>query len=76
MPSTQKKVESTELTVQERADQALTIEHTEKDLVELAGKTADIAEIKDNADYELVKRGALVLRDVRVQIEKAGKAED
>ena len=74
MPSTQKKVESTELTVQERADQALTIEHTEKDLVELAGKPADIAEIKDNADYELVKRGALVLRDVRVQIEKAGKA--
>jgi len=63
-----------ELTVQERASQALTIEHTEAQLAELAGKSADLKEIKDEADYELVKRSALVLRDVRIHIEKAGKA--
>ena len=65
---------SKELTLPERARKALAIEHTEAQLIDLAAESADVTEIKDAADYELVKRSALVLRDVRVGIQKVGKA--
>ena len=52
----------------------LSIDHTETELSELAGKYADVTEIKDAADYQLVKRGGIELGKVRVSIEKAGKA--
>lgn len=63
-----------ELTVTERAQRALSIEHTETDLKALAAKYADVTEIKDDTDYQLVKRAHLELGGVRVVIEKAGKA--
>lgn len=72
MAQTQKKV--TELTVQERASQALSVEHTEADLNKMAAKYKDVTEIKDDTDYQLVKSGAIALGKVRVSIEKAGKA--
>ena len=62
-----------ELTIQQRASAALSIHHTELQLMEMAEKTSDIIEIKDKADYQLVKSSAIALRDVRISIEKAGK---
>jgi len=63
-----------ELTIIERAQQALAIEHTEAELKNLAGKSADVTEIKDEADYQLVKSSRINLKTVRVSIQKAGKA--
>ena len=63
-----------ELTVLERAKQALSIQYTEQELEALADKFSDIAEIKDNDDYSLVKGACREFQKVRVSIEKTGKA--
>lgn len=63
-----------ELTIVERATKALSINHTEEELKELANKYADVTTIKDDTDYDLVKRGGIEIGKVRVSIEKAGKA--
>lgn len=63
-----------ELTVTERAKKALALAQTEEQLQELARKSEDLTEINSTADYELVKRSALVLRDARVDLQKIGKA--
>jgi len=63
-----------ELTVLERAKQALSIEYTEAQLKTLSGKFSDIAEIKDDDDYSLVKGACREFQKVRVSIEKTGKA--
>ena len=63
-----------ELTITERATKALSIDITEAQLKALAKETKDVTEIKDKADYQLVKTAAIKLRDTRVVIEKAGKA--
>jgi hypothetical protein len=63
-----------ELSVQDRAKQALSIEHTEKELESLAKKFADITEIESSDDYSLVKGACREFQKVRVSIEKAGKA--
>ena len=62
-----------ELTVLERAKQALSIQYTEQELEALADKFSDIAEIKDNDDYSLVKGACREFQKVRVSIEKTGK---
>ncbi|HHS83673.1 MAG TPA: hypothetical protein ENK38_01950 [Gammaproteobacteria bacterium] len=69
----EKVTESTELTLVERARQALSVEHTETQLAELAAKNADVVEINDDNDYALVKNGITELRNVRFDIEGAGK---
>lgn len=74
MTATAKKAATSELTIVERAQQALSVEHTEADLKKMAAKYADVTEIKDDTDYELVKSGGIALGKVRVAIEKAGKA--
>ena len=63
-----------ELTITERVTKALSIDITEAQLKALAKETKDVTEIKDKADYQLVKTAAIKLRDTRVVIEKAGKA--
>lgn len=63
-----------ELTIIERAQKALSIEHTEASLKNLAEKTADIKEIKDKADYSLVKSSRISIKGIRIDIQKAGKA--
>jgi len=62
-----------ELTIIERAQKALSIEHTETSLKKMAGKTSDIKEIKDNADYNLVKSSRISIKGIRIDIQKAGK---
>ena len=52
----------------------IAIEHTEKDLKTLAKKYTDVKEIKNDADYQMVKSGGIELQRVRISIEKAGKA--
>jgi len=63
-----------ELSVQDRAKQALSIEHTEQELESLAKKFADITEISSSDDYRLVKGACREFQKVRVSIEKAGKS--
>ena len=63
-----------ELTVNERAKKALSIDHTEKELTSLAAKFSDVAEISNDDDYSLVKGACREFQKVRVSIEKAGKA--
>jgi len=65
---------TTELTIAERAAQAMSVDYTEKQLNILAKKNADVTEIKDGDDYELVKRAGIELKKVRVSIENSGKA--
>ena len=72
-PRVTKPKETKELTLPERAQQALSVEYTETKLKALAKKSTDLKEIKDDTDYELVKRSALDLVGVRTTIEKAGK---
>jgi len=74
MTATAQKTKTQELTIVERAQQALSVEHTESDLKKMAAQYADVTEIKDDTDYELVKSGGIALGKVRVAIEKAGKA--
>jgi len=62
-----------ELTVNERAKAALSIEHTEKELSELAKKFSDVTEISNADDYSLVKGACREFQKVRVSIERAGK---
>lgn len=62
-----------ELTIAERVASALSIEYTEAELKALAAKYADVTEIKDPTDYELVKSAAISMQKVRTAIEKAGK---
>ena len=64
----------TDLTVIERAKKALTIQHTEAELKKLAKQSSDLKEIKNTADYELVKSSRITLKGVRVSIQKAGKS--
>lgn len=63
-----------ELTVNERAKAALSIDHTEQELTTLAAKFADVAEISSKDDYSLVKGACREFQKVRVSIEKAGKS--
>jgi len=72
MSNTAEKI--TELTIAERVSQALSVDYTENQLKALAKKNADVTEIKDDNDYELVKRAGIELQKVRVSIEKSGKA--
>lgn len=65
---------NTDLTIAERVSQALSLEYTEAELKAMANKYADVTEIKDDTDYQLVKRGGIVLGKTRVSIEEAGKA--
>jgi len=63
-----------ELSIIERAQKALSIEHTEAQLKAMAKKSADVKEIKDDTDYQLVKSSRINLKNVRVSIQKAGKS--
>lgn len=65
---------TTQLTIVERVRKALTVNFTEEALIAMAGETKDVKDIKDKADYQLVKTAAIKLRGTRVTIEKAGKA--
>jgi hypothetical protein len=65
---------TTELTLQERASNALAIKQTRGQLIAMAEKTKDVSEIKDKADYEMVKSAQIGLRDVRVIIQRVGKS--
>ena len=62
-----------ELTVQERASQALSaVGLTEAELRKQAAKTADVTEIKDDTDYKLVASGYRALRKTIKLIEDTG----
>jgi hypothetical protein len=63
-----------ELTVNERAKAALSIDHTEQELTSLSTKFADVIEISNADDYSLVKGACREFQKVRVSIEKAGKS--
>jgi len=63
-----------ELTVNERAKAALSIDHTEQELTSLSKKFSDVTEISNSDDYSLVKGACREFQKVRVSIEKAGKA--
>lgn len=63
-----------EVSVVDRAKQALSIKYTESELSSLAKKFSDVSEIKDDDDYSLVKGACREFQSVRVSIEKAGKA--
>jgi len=57
----------------DRAYLILSEKHSEQALVELAGKYVDVTEIKDTADYQLVRRGSIELMKARTAIEATGK---
>ena len=63
-----------ELSIAERASQALSVDYTEAQLKRLAEKNADVTAINSAEDYQLVKRAGVELGKVRVSIEKAGKS--
>ena len=63
---------SNELTIQERAKQALAVVGTEAELHKMADKYSDITEIKDDADYKLVSSGHRALRKTIKLIEDTG----
>ena len=58
----------------DRAYLILSEKHHEQALMELAGKYVDVTEIKDTADYQLVRRGSIELMKARTAIEATGKA--
>jgi len=58
----------------DRAYLILSEKHSEQALAELARKYVDVTEIKDAADYQLVKRGGIELMKARTSIEATGKA--
>lgn len=58
----------------DRAYLALSLDHNEQALVDLAGKYTDVTEIKDKADYRMVMRGGIELMKARTAIRATGKA--
>lgn len=62
-----------ELTVVERAAQALAPAASETTLRELAGKYADVTEVKSSTDVKMVRPAIAELRTTRTAITKAGK---
>ena len=64
----------TALSVAERAERALVIKQTEAELTELAAATVDIVEITNADGREQVHRAQITLRDIRLDIERTGKA--
>ena len=65
---------TTELTVQARAAVALGSSKAEAELVELASKSKAIIAITNNDGRTECHTAAMVAKDARVNIEKAGKA--
>ena len=63
-----------DLSIVDRAKASLSIDHTEKELSDLAKKFADIERIVNEDDYSLVKGACREFQKVRVSIEKAGKS--
>jgi hypothetical protein len=66
--------ENTELTVQDRAAVALGSSRAETELTELAAKSKSITEITNKDGRTECHAAAMVAKDARVTIEKAGKA--
>lgn len=62
------------LTIQERAIRAIGIEKTVAELQEIAKASVTITEITNKAGYEQAHSARMVLRNVRIDIEKRGKA--
>jgi hypothetical protein len=66
--------QSNALTVEERAKQALVITKTEKELKELAERSATITAITNADGYQQVHQARMTLKGARVEIQKLGKA--
>lgn len=66
--------QTTALTVVERAQRALVLAKTEDELRELAAKSADITVITNADGREQVHSSRMVLKTLRIDIQKRGKA--
>jgi hypothetical protein len=62
------------LTVQERAIRAIGLEKTVAELREIASASVSITEITNKAGYDQAHQARMVLRGVRIDIEKRGKS--